>query len=185
MDKKTTKSIWIVIALVAIGSGVVLLSSGLGGSFGKNFSFLGIDKVATVGCPVGQTCSPNDEVNPLTKCQLTEKLCTPVYDPDNGTWSSCPWIQQCFNSDSSFSCVNVKAGDNGLSSCPTNTTICDPSDESCLEPGQSHPIAATEGRECFDSKSCYSNDGSEVLCYLGTESIDSLEEITCPEGYRE
>lgn len=94
-------------------------------------------------------------------CGIGEK-CT------SGSW--CNMGQQCFYSDSSFTCIDWN------SSCPTGTTYCSQSDTNCIEPGGKGPLTGW----CKNGKECYTSDGLQKYCQPW--STTSGATISCPSG---
>ncbi len=96
------------------------------------------------------------------QCNIGDK-CT------SGSW--CNMGQQCFYSDSSFTCVDWN------NSCPTGTTYCSPSDTNCIEPGKTGPLTGW----CKNGKECYTSDSSQKYCQPWSTTTTAMT-VTCPTG---
>ena len=78
--------------------------------------------------------------------------------------SWCSNGQKCFYPDSQITCAAWPAPGSAVMSpsCPSTTSVCDPTDMNCVSPGQT--VAYVNGKWCSQSQTYYSADGKNMTC---------------------
>lgn len=87
-----------------------------------------------------------------------------------GSWCSGSGMQ-CYYPDSQMTCTPWSNTPSVSTDCPVGTSVCDPTNISCVAPGQVVPYVS--GKYCTNGQAYYSTDGKNMTCVKWTDSVPS------------
>lgn len=127
-----------------------------------NWQEFGIPNCSGTGTTSTTTTTTTTTTPPTTTTTTTPGSCSTGTKCAKGSW--CSNGSKCFYPDSQIMCVAYSTGYAAASNieCPAGTTVCDPSDSSCVAPGQIVPYVS--GKWCNQGQSYYSTDGKNMTC---------------------